>query len=230
MNSNKGHKCYYKGKFEKMDDEIKGQKTQLTQLRNGLDNATSTTTEPSNITSQCYEVISEIGKLLGTRDMLRGDLYAKSVLEDVKGLNHRYEMLLLQYNGLKSKLDNVKDDLVCETHESSADGFNPVSEDCYDTICKIGELLGVPMMADGDMYVEKVFCAVKKLKTEAIIDVSNEPIKVADKLIDYFAKPSEWLLHSSSCFADEKYIKMAISELRQIAEHLLIYCNAHKGD
>lgn len=193
-------------------------------LQNDLDNATSTTTESGS--GLYYKVIFEIGKLLGTQGMLRGDLYAESVLEDVKDLNHRHEMLLQQYNGLKSKLDNVKDDLVCETHESSADGFNPVSEDCYDTICKIGELLGVPMTADGDMYVEKMLCAVKKLKTETIIDVPNEPIKVADKLIDYFAKPSERLFHKSSYFAEERYTKMAISKLRQIAAHLLEYCDA----
>lgn len=68
-------------------------------------------------------------------------------------------------------------------------------------------------------YIQKVFpvCGQKKNdKQDIAYFLPTEPIKVADMLINEFRK-------------GDSYTYLGISELRQIAEHLLVYCN-HNGE
>lgn len=58
-----------------------------------------------------------------------------------------------------------------------------------------------------------------------------EPIKVADVLINAEIEYEHDALTKAFCGAEKgKYNLFNISELRQIAEHLLVYCNNNTGD
>lgn len=58
----------------------------------------------------------------------------------------------------------------------------------------------------------------------------TEPIKVADVLINAEIEYEHDALTKAFCGAEKgKYNLFNISELRQIAEHLLVYCNANGG-
>lgn len=75
---------------------------------------------------------------------------------------------------------------------------------------------------------------------EALIEIPNEPIKVADFLIDKFedlerqdiinSKP-EYIENVSVCKGEKatKICKLGEYHLRQIAKHLLIYCEDSEG-
>lgn len=79
-------------------------------------------------------------------------------------------------------------------------------------------------------YIQKVLQGeeINQNNSENITDfLPAEPIKVADTLINLKIEPTE--INSEGIKIVYKQRSFRVSELRQIAEHLLVYCN-HNGE
>lgn len=73
-------------------------------------------------------------------------------------------------------------------------------------------------------------CLEKHIKTAAILDLlPTEPIKVADMLINAEGQYERNIIEKA-IYGNDKgaYNLFSASELRQIAEHLIMYCNSNK--
>ncbi len=102
---------------------------------------------------------------------------------------------------------------------------------------KIQDLVGENMKLQcerNDYKSKSEFLEVERMrvkKNEFSDFLPTEPIKVADMLINAEGECEHNPLEKAFCGTDKgKYRIFDAAELRQIAEHLLIYCNHNKGE
>lgn len=75
---------------------------------------------------------------------------------------------------------------------------------------------------------EDIKCGELNVDSQTLADfLPAEPIKVADVLINLFFEPRSVDEDGNELVFHKR--KFEMSELRQIAEHLLVYCNANGG-
>lgn len=122
-----------------------------------------------------------------------------------------------------AELKEYTDSLKCSV-DRKQDAINQIDS----IIC---ELFGIAH--NGEIYTEefKEILRKKSAVGKTIADfLSTEPIKVADMLINAEGEYEHNPLVKKICGNDKgAYRIFDISELRQIAEHLLVYCN-HNGE
>lgn len=131
------------------------------------------------------------------------------------------------YNGLwddKNKYEKLSDERKTE--------INCLKEKLHceeTTISQIDDILNELFGVTHDVAKPDEFKKILKEKIENCKTIADflptEPIKVADMLINTMCEPC------ANVFSFGKpYSMYDMSELRQIAEHLLIYCNANGGE
>lgn len=101
---------------------------------------------------------------------------------------------------------------------------------------KIQDLVGENMKLQcerNDYKTKSEFLEIERMrvkKNEVADFLPTEPIKVADMLINAEGEYKHNPLEKAFCGTDKgTYCIFGVSELRQIAEHLLVYCN-HSGE
>lgn len=149
--------------------------------------------------------------------------------DENKQLNKDIERLQSEVEKYRKAFENVKKerDYQIAEYQNRADKDKTELERAKNTINQIDDILeklfGVRHdTVDKPDEFEKILS--EKIKGNATDFLPTEPIKVADMLINASKK-------RTNCMTGEEYDKCIFDkwQLRQIAEHLLVYCN-HNGE
>lgn len=207
----------------------------------------------SELEEECVKKQNEINQLeesLG-RMKARVDTYVNFILpratEEARKMidNHQYPGIRIatceewanrgKEKQFESVCQNCKHDKTIRELEEYADSLKCSIERKQETINQIDgiicELFGITH--NGDLYTDdfKELLREKSVVGKTITDfLPTEPIKVADMLINANGEYERNSIAKAFCGTNKgTYRIFEVGELRQIAEHLLVYCN-HNGE
>lgn len=137
----------------------------------------------------------------------------EKIIDDKLGGWSKHGISYNDFFSMRDEIESLKEKLQCK--ETTINQIGDI----------LNELFGVThdVVSKPDEFKEILKEKIENSKT--IVDfLPEEPIKVADVLINTEIEPKSIKSGVEVVFCKRKF---SISELRQIAEHLLVYCNAN---
>lgn len=170
-------------------------------------------------TAACYTITENYGVTIEGLDFSVHDAKRQQEIQKKETQISKLEKILEEYKESRNELADKVHELEREL-ERKENAINQIDG----IIC---ELFG--MAHNGDKYTEdfKELLRNQSVTGKTIVDfLPTEPIKVADMLINAEEKYERNAIEKAFYGNDKgTYSLFDISELRQIAEHLIVYCN-----